>query len=198
MKLQIAILPIIALLTPGVFAQNSFSLDTLMRSLATKERSSAKFVEYRHNNITTKPTRISGRLFYTKPDILIKENLHPVAEKLTIIADRVELERTENGKKISRTLAIENFPFIESMVIGLRATFAGDLKKLKSRYKISLSGDNSNWQLVLNANDVSTDPDSLFENSISKMVINGSQTDFHKVEMLDSNGDKTVINITPL
>lgn len=182
----------------SLLAEEKFSVSTLMSLLAKKESSSAKFVEYRHSSLLTHPIQIKGKLFYKKPDILIKENMHPKSEKLTIISDRVELEKKENGKKISRSIAIEDYPFIESMVVGLRATFSGDLKRLEKFYTIKISGSKKNWQLDLVSKSVDTDPDKLFDNSIKKMIMNGSGSEFKKIEMIDAEHEKTVINISPL
>lgn len=194
---KVNILLFMFLFSAGLWAENNFTIESLMQLLAEKDSSSATFVEYRHSSMLTKPVRITGKLFYKKPDILIKETTHPEIEKLKIIADRVEYEKLENGKKISRTLAIEDFPFLESMVVGLRATFAGDINKLNKFYKIKLSGNKADWKLELNTKSVLSDPDELFENSIKRMIITGSVSEFRKIEMYDADGEKTVINISP-
>lgn len=186
------------LFSAALSANDNFTLNVLMQLLAKTDSSSATFVEYRHNSLLVKPVRIRGKLFYKKPDTLIKETTYPAFEKLTIIADRVEYEKLEQGKKISRTLAIEDFPFLESMVVGLRATFAGDLNKLNQYYEINLSGSRASWKLELSTKSVLTEPDNLFENSVEKMIIYGVASEFHKIEMVDTDGEKTVINISPL
>ena len=196
--LKLFLLPCVLVFSSVLPASESFTLESLMQELAKKENSSATFEEYRYSSFLTKPVRLSGRLFYKKPDLLIKENNYPTDEKLKIISDRVEFEKIEDGKKIKRILAIEDYPFLESMVVGLRATFAGDLKKLRKFYNIKLSGNSINWKLELTTRAVVTDPDKLFENSVKKMIISGSASDFSKVEMYDADGEKTVIKITPL
>jgi len=195
---KIIIVPVVLLFSAVLSANDNFTINTLMQLLAKKDSSSATFVEYRYNSLLIKPVRITGKLFYKSPDTLIKENTSPAFEKLKIIADSVEYEKIENGKKTSRTLAIEDFPFLESMVVGLRATFAGDLAKLNKHYKIKLSGNRSKWRLELNSKSVVTDPDKLFENVVKKMTINGSVAEFRKIEMVDADNEKTVINISPL
>lgn len=198
MRLKLFCLLGIFIFSPGLFAEENLSLESLMQLLAEKDNSSATFVEYRYSSFLTRPVRLSGRLYYRKPDVLIKENLHPSREKLKIIADSAEFEKVENGKKVTRTLAIEDYPFLESMVVGLRATFAGDLQKLKKFYNIKMSGSSTNWKLELTTKGVVTDPDKLFENSVKRMIINGAGANFRKIEMFDADGERTVIKVTPL
>ena len=179
-------------------AADNFTLDSFMKLLASKQESSGTFVELRYNSLLKNPVRITGKLFYQKPDLLVKENITPVAETLKIKGDSIAYEKLENGKKITRTLAIEDFPFLKTMVVGLRATFAGDLDSLKKNYQVRFTGNRSGWRLDLITNVVETDPDKLFDNIVSKLVISGSGTDFRKIEMFDQEGDRTVINISPL
>jgi len=169
-----------------------------MTLLASKQESSGTFVELRYNKLLKNPVRITGKLFYRKSGILVKENLTPVAEILKIKGDSIEYTKLENGKKITRTLAVEDFPFLKTMVVGLRATFAGDLNSIRNHYKVTFTGDRSDWRLDLISNEVETDPDKLFDNIVSKLVISGSGTEFKKIEMFDQDNDRTVINISPL
>ena len=179
-------------------ATNNFTLDSLMELLASKQESSGTFIESRYSSLLKDPVRITGKLFYKKPGLLIKENLTPVAETLKIKGDSVEYTSLKNGKEIIRILAVEDFPFLETMAVGLRSTFAGDIESLRKFYKIKLNGDKSDWELVLITNTEVTDPDELFENIVRKLVISGSGTEFRKIEMFDAEGDRTIINITPL
>ncbi len=179
-------------------AADNFTLDSLMKLLASKQESSGKFIELRYNSLLKNPVRITGNLFYKKPGLLIKENLTPVAETLKINGDSIEYTRLENGKKITRTLAIEDFPFLKTMTLGLRATFAGDLNSLKNHYKVTFTGNRPGWRLVLASNVVETDPDKLFDNIVGKLVISGSGDNFKKIEIFDQENDRTVINISPL
>ncbi|MFV1992479.1 MAG: LolA-related protein [Acidiferrobacterales bacterium] len=191
---------LVALTTPAwaLAATNDFTLNSLMKLLASKQESSGTFVELRYNSLLKNPVRITGKLYYKKPDLLIKENLAPVAETLKIKGDSITYEKLENGKKISRTLAVEDFPFLKTMVVGLRATFAGNLDSLKNNYNVTLTGNRADWRLDLITNVVETDPDKLFDNIVTKLVISGSGTDFRKIEMFDQENDRTVINISPL
>jgi len=174
-----------------------WSLEQLMRDLGQVKSSRAQFVERKHLAILNAPLDSSGTLVYTAPGRLEKHTLVPRRESLVLERDRLTLERTaertaENKDRIQRrTFALQDQPVIWAFVESIRSTLAGDLATLRRFYQVSLDGGERQWRLTLKP----VEPD--MQNVVSEIRIGGSRNQVSTIEILEPQGDRSVMTITP-
>lgn len=165
-----------------------WGVEHLMRALSTVKSSKAKFVERKQLAILNVPLESSGVLAYTAPGRLEKRTLLPRMDTLLLDRDRLTIE--SSGKKLNRTLNLQQYPLVWALVEGIRSTLAGDLATLNRFYQLSLEGTESRWLLVLKPlapqmRDVLTD-----------IRISGSAHRIDAIEVTETGGDRSVMTIT--
>lgn len=162
-----------------------WGLDSLMSGLAERPRERATFVEKKTIALLDKPVESSGELFYRAPDLLEKKTLKPKPELLRIEGDQLRIER---GKK-SHEVRLSDYPEIGGFVDSIRGTLAGDRKALERSYKLSLEGQPERWTLLL----VPTDPK--MSGMIQKITIAGRRNEVRTIDILQADGDRSVMSI---
>ena len=177
----------LALLTNAATAAD-WGIDPLMKSLAQNQGERASFVEKKTISYLDKPVESSGELVYRAPDILEKRTLKPKPEFLRLEGDQLSIER---GKK-TQHVRLSDYPEISSFVDSIRGTLAGDRKALERNYKMTLDGLPERWTLQLQPTDAKMSA------LIQKITIGGRRAEVRSIDILQADGDRSVMSIERL
>ena len=165
----------------------AWSLDDLMTQLASHPTGQASFTETKHLEMLDEPVVSSGTLLYSPPDRLEKTTLLPKREALVLERDRLSVE--SNGRK--HELRLNQYPEVASIVEAIRGTLMGDKTLLQRYYGLQLSGSEARWRLVL------TPADERTQRWVTQIYISGQHNQVTRIETLQSDGDRSIMNIQP-
>ena len=98
---------------------------------------------------------------------------------------------TLNREGKTHTLRLRDYPEVAALIDSIRATLAGDQQRLARSYALSVSGQASRWQLDL----LPSDPG--ISKVVSRIRIGGRHGAVNEVEILQADGDRSVMSITP-
>ncbi len=160
-----------------------------MRELAQVKSARAKFVELKHMAILNAPLESSGTLIYTAPGRLEKHTLAPRQESLVLERDQLTLENKVRNQR--RTFGLQDHPVLWAFVESIRSTLAGDLATLSRFYQVTLDGSERQWRLTLKPIEAG------MQNVVSEIRIGGSRNRVSTIEIIETQGDRSVMTITP-
>jgi hypothetical protein len=163
----------------------SADLEQLMQLLAARRHGQVSFVEQHFMKLLKRPTESYGELRYDAPDRLEKRTLDPKPETLTLSGDVLTVERA--GR--SRVLDLKSYPKMLPLIESIRATLAGDLPALERVFSIEFAGDVSRWSLSL------TPRDPELARSVSQVRIEGVRDTLLRVEILETDGDRSLMTL---
>jgi len=169
-------------------ASAGWGIEQLMRGFAQVQSSTARFAERKHVAILNAPLLSSGTLRYSSPGRFEKHTVEPKAQSLVLDGDRLTLEDTTQDRR--RTLALQDYPVIQAFVEGIRSTLAGDLVTLNRYYQVGLEGNERRWRLTLRPFEQQ------MQNFVSEIRISGSRNRIHVIEIIEAEGDRSVMTIT--
>lgn len=177
----------LALLTAGLAhgADAPWDIERLMQALAKVSVGRADFVETKTIAMLDKPVVSSGQLFYVAPDKLEKRTLKPRPESMIIEGNTLIIER---GRQ-NMTLQVDSAPELAGFVNSIRGTLAGDRKALERSFALSLEGPPQRWLLTLKP------LDQRMAAAVTSIRIAGVQDDVRSVEILQADGDRSVMAI---
>jgi len=164
-----------------------WGLPELMQELHAVGSARARFVETKYLAVLSAPLELSGTLTYRAPDRLEKHTLKPAAERLVLEGNTLTIE----DRRLRRSYALERNPTMRAFVESMRSTLAGDLQTLERFYAVSLAGERDGWRLAL------TPSDATMQSFVSEIRISGRGAWVDTVELLDPNGDRSVMSISP-
>jgi outer membrane lipoprotein-sorting protein len=156
-----------------------------MQGLAQQRGGKVAFSEKKYIALLDRPVESSGELIYQPPARLEKRTRKPKAESLVLDRDVLVVER---GKQ-KYTLQLQQYPEITAIVGTIRNTLAGDLAALEKQYRVDLQGSPERWSLTL----LPSDP--RIAAIVQKIVISGTRDELREIEMLQADGDRSVMNI---
>lgn len=177
-----------ALLASQGAAAADLDLATLFDTLARNRPDRAAFTEKKYLAILDRPVESSGELVFVPPDRLEKLTLKPRAERYTVDKESITVER--GGKR--HVLRLRENPAIAVLIESIRGTLAGDLATLTRTYSVGLQGDTKAWRLVLRPLDPS------LATLAERIEIAGVQARVTTVEIFLSDGDRSVMTLSPL
>ena len=166
----------------------SWSIEQLMQRLAQVKSAKATFVERKHLRILSAPLETSGTLVYTAPGYLEKQTLTPKPESLVLDKDTLTFEDKTRNRR--RTLRLQEFPVIWAFVESIRSTLAGDLQSLNRFYRVGLEGGELDWRLTLDPREAGT------QRMVNQIRIAGSRTSVRSIEIVEAEGDRSVMTVT--
>jgi hypothetical protein len=178
----------LALAWPAVARAESLQLDTLMQMLAQTKASRATFFEKKYLSAVETPLESTGELLYQAPDRLEKRTLKPVFESLVLDKDVLQFER--QGRK--RSIALQAYPEVGTFVDSIRATLAGDQQALARSYRMTLQGKSERWFLQLQPLQAKAAA------LVAQIKLSGQRERIDTIEILQANGDRSVMSVTPL
>jgi outer membrane lipoprotein-sorting protein len=181
-----------ALLLSGIAlpapAAESWGLEDLFAGFAKIPSSNARFTETREIGMLTAPLESSGTLSYRRPDFLEKRTLQPQPEGLRLEGDRLTLTQADGA---SRTLSVSAMPEIQTYVESIRATLRGDVPSIMRFYEVALEGVPQDWRMRL------TPRAEEARKIVQRIVIAGGDTTIRRIEVLQADGDRSVMTIQP-
>ena len=179
---------LLALLAASVAqaADAPWDIDRLMQALAKVSVGRADFVETKTIAMLEKPVVSSGQLFYVAPDKLEKRTQKPRPESMIIEGNTLVIER---GRQ-NMTLQVDSAPELAGFVNSIRGTLAGDRKALERSFALTLEGPPQRWLLTLKP------LDQRMAAAVASIRISGVQDDVRGVEILQADGDRSVMTIS--
>jgi outer membrane lipoprotein-sorting protein len=169
-------------------AAADWGVEQLMQALGEVKSSKAQFVERKHMAILSTPLETSGALVYTAPDRLEKHTRTPRRESLLLERDQLTIESPERNQR--RTVVLQDYPVIWAFVESIRSTLAGDLATLARFYEVKFDGAERRWRLSLRPRDPQ------MEEAVSEIRLSGSRNWVNAIEIIETNGDRSVMTIT--
>jgi outer membrane lipoprotein-sorting protein len=169
-----------------------FNLSTLAAQLTVAELMSAfadntygtvSFTEKKYISILDLPVESSGELLFVPPARLEKRTLKPKAETLVLDGDALTIERQAQ----KHTLQLKDYPEMVAMIVGIRATLAGDREALEQVYHLDLEGSRDRWTLIL------TPLDARAAFVLARIRMDGIRAEVRTVEIVLADGDRSVM-----
>ncbi|WP_225906975.1 LolA-related protein [Methyloradius palustris] len=165
-----------------------WNIEQLMQTLAKNRNGHARFIEKKSIAMLDQPVESSGELFYTAPDHLEKRTLKPKLETMILDGGTLTLER---GKQKHR-LQLQDYPEVAAFIDSIRGTLAGDGKALQQTYQLSLLGEAQDWTLLL------MPIDDKMKKIVQSIRINGTNGDLRTIQIIQADGDSSVMTIEKL
>jgi hypothetical protein len=182
-------LALLALTLPALTLPASYAatgdLQELMRLLAARRHGQVDFVEQHFLAVLTRPVESYGVMIYDAPQRLEKRTVEPRPERLVLDGEELTIERKGHTHVLDLAAYPSILPFIES----LRATLAGDLPALERVFNVDFAGTLERWTLTL------APRDSKVSKTVSEVRIDGSRDALLKVEILEANGDRSLMTL---
>jgi len=179
-----ALIGVLALLLPPLAAADA-DLDKVMSALSQRKHGHVTFVEEKHIALLDKPVKSSGELLYDAPDRLEQRTLTPKRESLVLQNGVVTADRGTRHY----TLDLRQYPQIVPFIESIRATLAGDRAALERVFHLSFGGSFDSWTLTLGPLDAK------LARTVKQITIQGTQDAIHQVEILQGDGDRSVLTI---
>jgi outer membrane lipoprotein-sorting protein len=176
----------IALLLCANVHANDIDMPTLMRLFAASKSVKAEFAERKFVKILDAPVESNGELLFKAPDRLEKRTLLPRPETLVIEGSKVSIERGT----FKRTMSLDDFADMASLVRSLTATFRGDQVSIEQYFNWKLSGPINKWQLVLKPKS-----SKLFI-TLREVRLAGDNSYVHTVETTLTDGDRSLMTLS--
>jgi Outer membrane lipoprotein carrier protein LolA-like len=162
-------------------------LNDVMSKLSNVKTAKAEFTETRYLKLLTAPVQSSGVLIYTAPDKFEKLTLKPVEEKMTIAKHLVTLEEPAKGRK--NTITPNSFPALSALIDAMRGALSGNATLLEETFKVKIDGSPGQWKLTL------IPKEAIQFGYIHKITISGKQDTIDSMEVLQSDGDRSVLSM---
>jgi hypothetical protein len=160
-------------------------LPQVMRLLAARRHGQVDFVEQHFLSVLKRPVESYGVMIYDAPNRLEKRTVEPRPEDLVLDGNELTVERKGRTHVLDLAAYPSILPFIES----LRATLAGDLPALEPVFDVDFAGNLDRWTLSLSPRD------SKVSKIVSRVRIDGSRDVLLKVEILEANGDRSLMTL---
>jgi hypothetical protein len=172
-------------LSPPIVRSSSDDLGQLMRLLAARRHGQVDFVEQHFLAVLRRPVESFGVMTYDAPRRLEKRTVEPRPERLVLDGDELTIERKGHAHVLQLAAYPSMLPFIES----LRATLAGDLPALERAFTVDFAGNLERWTLTLAPRDPKV------SSMVTRVRIDGSRDDLSQVEILEANGDRSLMTL---
>lgn len=161
-------------------------MQTLMQQFAMVESLNVQYHEEKHLSLLRMPLVSEGVLEYRRPDYLKKSMLKPGQESFA--ADKENIILTKNGK-ITRQIAMGDYPPLTAFVAAYLALLSGNRQVLSQHYHYHLNGNEDNWNLVLEPREKT------IRQYVQEIIIFGSKNRIRSINSIDSEGDSTLMTL---
>jgi outer membrane lipoprotein-sorting protein len=158
----------------------------LMQLLAQSKHIKAQFVETKHVKVLDSTIDSSGELLFKAPSRLEKHTLKPRAELLKIDGNTVAIEKGN----FKRSMSLNDYPDIASLVQSLTATFRGDQAALEQFFNWTLTGPLDSWRLSLKPKS-----QKLYV-TLREIKLTGQGNYVSQVETILTDGDFSVMSLS--
>jgi outer membrane lipoprotein-sorting protein len=162
-----------------------------MRALAGVKEAQLTFVEHRTSAFLVDEIMLTGRMVYLAPDRIEKFVETPFVENIKIHGDKITIEKiSARGGSTLQSFSLSSIEALNTTVAGIQATLSGNFSALTDNYDVELSGDISNWSVLLTPKK----PEVL--GIIEKIAVSGSDSKIKIIETYDADGDETRLNLS--
>lgn len=174
------------------------ALVRLFSELGAQRERQARFSERKVSALLKTPVESSGTLIFRAPNYLEKRTVEPQRETVRIEGNAVTYENAAGrGGAQKRTFSLSDAPSLAALIESLRATLAGDLPTLRRHYDVSWTTpepqvQTGGWQLTL------VPRERALLDAVSRVVLRGAGAEVAMVEIVEVNGDLTLMQISPL
>jgi len=169
-----------------VFAHAAdWNIDALMTSLAQVKPGRATFTEKKTISLLDRPVESSGELSYSPPDRLEKRTLKPKPEAMLVEGGVLTFQRGQQ----KHTVQLAEYPELTGFIDSIRGTLAGDRKTLERSFRLKLEGPAERWLLTL------TPTNPKMATSVHLIRIAGLRDDVRSIEVIQTDGDRSLMNI---
>jgi hypothetical protein len=172
-------------LSPPSARSASEDLEELMHLMAARRHGEVDFVEQHFLAVLKRPAESSGIMIYDAPARLEKRTKEPRAETLLLEGDVLTVERAGQ----THVLDLKAYPAILPLIEGMRATLAGDADALERTFTVEYAGSLPHWMLTLSPRDARV------ARKISKVRIEGVRDNLVTVEILETDGDRSLMTL---
>ena len=179
-----AVLAVVCTPVPGA---DAITVEQLMKMFAQTRASRADFVDRKYLSSLDRPLESSGELLYTAPSRLERRTIKPKPETLIVDGNMLSIER--NGTK--RSISLSSYPEVAAFTDSIRETLSGDLAALSRDYRVTVDGTTAQWRLTL----LPSDPK--IATIISRVTIGGREVRMETFEVLQADGNRSVMTIVP-
>lgn len=162
-----------------------FTVGELMGALADTKYGTASFTEQKYISMLDLPVESSGELLFVPPARLEKRTLTPKVETVVLDGDTLTIERRAQ----KTVFQLNDYPEVAGMIVGIRATLAGDRKELERVYHLDLQGSLERWTLVL------TPLDGRMTRVLARIRMEGTRDEVRTVEIQLADGDRSVMSV---
>jgi hypothetical protein len=138
---------VLALIFAGgsTLAATPDQVESIIRNIDTPRDTPIPFVEHQTNRLLTEPLILKGEILFGTDSTISKQIGEPFDERITISAQRVELQR--KGK--TRRLKLDRRPDIKAFYLGIQALLAGDATALFKSFDVAATENVDGWRLDL-------------------------------------------------
>lgn len=190
------LLAAIACVAPAPARSSDDALARLFSELGAQRERHARFSERNFSALLKTPIESSGTLIFRAPDYLEKRTVEPQRETVRIQGSVVTYESAARGGAAQkRTFSLSDAPLLAALIESLRATLGGDLPALRRHYDVSINAPVAQagaWQLTL------VPRERALLDAVSRIVLRGAGAEVAAVEIVEANGDLTLMQITAL
>jgi hypothetical protein len=162
-------------------------LDRLMTLMAQRRHGEADFSEKKYLSMLKQPLESSGLLIYDAPDHLEQRTTLPRPQSVVLDHGIVTMHIGQR----ERVLRLADYPQFAPLIDSIRATLAGDRAALERVFELHFSGTFEHWQLRLEPRDAQ------LGTTLKRIDMQGERDAVHQVQVLQSDGDRSVMSITP-
>ena len=162
-------------------------LDRLMALLAQRRHGEADFTEKKYLSMLKQPLESSGELIYDAPDHLEQRTSKPRPQ--SVVLDH-GIASMQIGHR-HRELRLADYPQLAPLIDSIRATLAGDRAALERVFVLGFTGTLEHWQLRLEPRDAQ------LAATLKRIDMQGERDAVREVQVQQSDGDHSVMSITP-
>jgi hypothetical protein len=162
-------------------------LDRLMSLMAQRRHGEADFSEKKYLSVLKQPLESSGLLIYDAPDHLEQRTTLPRPQSVVLDHGVVTMHIGHR----ERVLRLADYPQLAPLIDSIRATLAGDRASLERVFELDFSGSLEQWQLRLEPRDAQ------LAATLKRIDLQGQRDAVHEVQVWQSDGDHSVMSITP-
>lgn len=166
-------------------AAGKWGVSQLMALLAANAGGRATFVEHKTLAFLDAPVVSRGELVYIAPARLERHTVSPRAESMVLDGDALTISREGRNHQ----LRLRDYPEVAAFIATIRGTLAGDRSALERNWQLSVSGSRERWTLHL----LPSDPK--LATLISRITARGRGGDLQSIEILQADGDRSVMQI---
>ncbi len=162
------------------------SLDAILALLAQHPHGHALYSEEVRSALLQRPLHSSGELFFDAPDRLEKKTLQPVAQDLIVEGEVLTMVRGKHR----RSMQLGDYPQLTPLLVGMRATLAGDRATLEKNFQLSFAPSGAGW--VLHLQPLASAGAPLYKH----IEIRGTEGKVQGVTLERADGERTLMSLS--